>query len=47
VVEDDPRIVRGLETALRVRADDVLCAATAEQALAAAPVDLGQVRGTA
>lgn len=40
VVEDSPRVAQGLRTALRQRGYDVLCAATAAEALAAPPVDL-------
>ncbi len=40
VVEDSPRVARGLSTALRMRGYEVLCAATAAEALAAPPVDL-------
>src|SRR6266498_2721135 len=40
MVEDNPRMARGLETALRVRGYEVLWAVNAEQALAAPPVDL-------
>ena len=40
LVEDNPRVARGLETALRARGYRVICAPTAAQALAAPPVDL-------
>jgi DNA-binding response OmpR family regulator len=40
MVEDNPGMARGLETALRVRGYEVICASTAAQALAAPPVDL-------
>jgi DNA-binding response OmpR family regulator len=40
VVEDSPRVARGLRTALRMRGYEVLCASTAAEALAAPPVDL-------
>lgn len=40
VVEDNFRVARGLETALRQRGYDVIRAATAAEALAAPPVDL-------
>src|SRR6266487_249743 len=40
LVEDNPRMARGLETALRNRGYEVLCAPNAELALAAPPVDL-------
>jgi DNA-binding response OmpR family regulator len=40
VVEDSPRVARGLQTALRMRGYEVLCATTAAEALAAPPVDL-------
>lgn len=40
LVEDNPRMARGLETALRTRGYEVMCAATAAQALDAPPVDL-------
>jgi len=40
IVEDSPRVARGLQTALRMRGYEVLCATTAAAALAAPPVDL-------
>ena len=40
LVEDNPRMARGLETALRNRGYEVLCAPNAQLALAAPPVDL-------
>jgi DNA-binding response OmpR family regulator len=40
LVEDSPRVARGLETALRTRGYEVICVATAAEALAAPPVDL-------
>jgi DNA-binding response OmpR family regulator len=40
VVEDSPRVAKGLQTALRARGYDVILASTAAQALAAQPVDL-------
>src|SRR5437762_5228024 len=40
LVEDNPRMARGLETALRNRGYEVLCVPNAELALAAPPVDL-------
>lgn len=40
VVEDSPRVARGLQTALRMRGYQVLHAATAAEALSAPPVDL-------
>jgi DNA-binding response OmpR family regulator len=40
VVEDSPRVARGLEVALRMRGYEVTCVATAAQALAAPPADL-------
>jgi DNA-binding response OmpR family regulator len=40
VVEDSPRVARGLQIALRMRGYEVLCASTAAEALAAPPVDL-------
>ncbi|HEU4423185.1 MAG TPA: response regulator transcription factor [Pilimelia sp.] len=40
IVEDSPRVARGLKTALRMRGYEVLCATTAAAALAAPPVDL-------
>jgi DNA-binding response OmpR family regulator len=40
VVEDSPRVARGLQTALRMRGYEVMWAATAAAALSAPPVDL-------
>ncbi|HYU83586.1 MAG TPA: response regulator transcription factor [Kribbellaceae bacterium] len=40
VVEDSPRVAKGLQTALRMRGYEVLSAATAAEALSAPPVDL-------
>ena len=40
VVEDSPRVARGLQTALRARGYDVDCATSVAEALAAPPVDL-------